>query len=283
MCNYCSCGKPDLYLTHSLSETAFLYIILRVAVCQTLDAVLWHVVLHQFTPDINIVITRKALNSAPVIQVQYGVLIICSSHWRAWWIVHVARTGDIKIAYSCNVTNWWEINFADLAKMLCSVCVFVCLRLLIWTWPFVFVTKKSHSMRISVVCVFGWRVANEVLSLFCHWIQLFSWRECKKCDFWRLVMKAMAVDTSETVARNVGPYRYDKWTFRFDEGKVVYRNLIFSFFPNATTCPLWTSWSPSRLWPKCNLLLRLGRPWGVVTLSPWGGWWYMNMKYQEGP
>jgi hypothetical protein len=34
----------------------------------------------------------------------------------------------------------------------------------------------------------------------------------------------------------------------------------------------------SRLWPKCNRLLRLGRPWGAVTLSRWGGWWYMNMK-----
>jgi hypothetical protein len=40
---------------------------------------------------------------------------------------------------------------------------------------------------------------------------------------------------------------------------------------------------PSQLWSKCNWLLRLGRPWGTVTLSWWGGWWYMNMKYQEGP
>jgi hypothetical protein len=39
---------------------------------------------------------------------------------------------------------------------------------------------------------------------------------------------------------------------------------------------------PSRLWPKCNRLLRLGCPWGAVTLSRWGGWWYMNMRYQEG-
>jgi hypothetical protein len=30
---------------------------------------------------------------------------------------------------------------------------------------------------------------------------------------------------------------------------------------------------PSRLWLKCNRLLRLGRPWGTVTLSQWGGWW----------
>jgi hypothetical protein len=39
----------------------------------------------------------------------------------------------------------------------------------------------------------------------------------------------------------------------------------------------------SWLWPKCNRFLRLGRPWGAVTLSRWGGWWYINMKYQEGP
>jgi hypothetical protein len=47
-------------------------------------------------------------------------------------------------------------------------------------------------------------------------------------------------------------------------------NTIY-FFAIATTCPLW-------LWPKCNRLLRLGRPWGAVTLSRWGGWWYMNMR-----
>jgi hypothetical protein len=40
---------------------------------------------------------------------------------------------------------------------------------------------------------------------------------------------------------------------------------------------------PSRLWLKCNRLLRLGHPWGSVTFSGWGGWWYMDMKYQEGP
>jgi hypothetical protein len=39
----------------------------------------------------------------------------------------------------------------------------------------------------------------------------------------------------------------------------------------------------SRLWPKCNRHLRLGRPWGAVTLTRWGGWWYMNIKYQEAP
>jgi hypothetical protein len=39
---------------------------------------------------------------------------------------------------------------------------------------------------------------------------------------------------------------------------------------------------PSRLWPKCNRLFRLGRPWGTVTLCRWGAWWYMNMRYEEG-
>jgi hypothetical protein len=34
---------------------------------------------------------------------------------------------------------------------------------------------------------------------------------------------------------------------------------------------------------KCNRLLRLGHPWGAVTLSRWSGWGYMNMEYQEGP
>jgi hypothetical protein len=52
-------------------------------------------------------------------------------------------------------------------------------------------------------------------------------------------------------------------------------------FSNATTCPSWTSWSTSWLWLKCNRLLRLGRPWGAITLFRWGGWWYMNTEYQE--
>jgi len=30
-----------------------------------------------------------------------------------------------------------------------------------------------------------------------------------------------------------------------------------------------TSWSPPRLWLKCNRLLKLGRPVGAVTLSQW--------------
>jgi hypothetical protein len=58
--------------------------------------------------------------------------------------------------------------------------------------------------------------------------------------------------------------------------------------------PYWFFWSmlphvpyglrglPARLWPKCNRLLRVGGPSGAATLSRWGGWWYMNMKYREG-
>jgi hypothetical protein len=55
------------------------------------------------------------------------------------------------------------------------------------------------------------------------------------------------------------------------------------FPPSATNVPYGFRGHPSRLWPKCNWLLRLGRPWGAVTLSRWGGWWYINVNYQEGP
>jgi hypothetical protein len=55
------------------------------------------------------------------------------------------------------------------------------------------------------------------------------------------------------------------------------------FFPVPSHVPYGLHGLPSRLWPKCNRLLRMGRPWGAVTLSRWGGWWYVNMKYQEGP
>ena len=33
---------------------------------------------------------------------------------------------------------------------------------------------------------------------------------------------------------------------------------------------------PSWLWRKCNRLLRLGRPWGAVTLSRWCEGWYIG-------
>jgi hypothetical protein len=38
----------------------------------------------------------------------------------------------------------------------------------------------------------------------------------------------------------------------------------------------------SRLWLNCNTLLRLGRPWGTVTLSQWGGWWVIYEYEYEG-
>jgi hypothetical protein len=53
------------------------------------------------------------------------------------------------------------------------------------------------------------------------------------------------------------------------------------FFPMPPHVPYGLRGLPSRLWLKCNWLLRLERSWGAVTLSRWGGWWYM--KYQEGP
>jgi hypothetical protein len=65
-----------------------------------------------------------------------------------------------------------------------------------------------------------------------------------------------------------------------DENREVYSNLFSS--PMPPHVPYGLRDLPSRLWPKCNRLLRLGRPWGAVTLSRWGGWWYMNMKYRGG-
>jgi len=56
-------------------------------------------------------------------------------------------------------------------------------------------------------------------------------------------------------------------------------NYISSMFhrrnvsPNATTCPLRLHGLPPRLWLKCNRLLRLRRPVGVVMLSRWEWWW----------
>jgi hypothetical protein len=46
-------------------------------------------------------------------------------------------------------------------------------------------------------------------------------------------------------------------------------------FSNTTTCTYGLRGPPSRLWPKCNRLLRLGRPQGAVTLPRWCEWWYV--------
>jgi hypothetical protein len=65
------------------------------------------------------------------------------------------------------------------------------------------------------------------------------------------------------------------------ERQISYSKLFF--IPMPPHFPYGLRGLPSRLWPKCNRLLRLGSPWGAVTLYRWGGWWYMNMKYQDGP
>jgi len=45
---------------------------------------------------------------------------------------------------------------------------------------------------------------------------------------------------------------------------------------------------PSWSWQKCNRLLKLGRPWGAVTLSRWCEWWclwfsaVMGKLFKEG-
>jgi hypothetical protein len=45
---------------------------------------------------------------------------------------------------------------------------------------------------------------------------------------------------------------------------------IYLFNPMPPHVPYGLRGLPSRLWPKCNRLLRLRRPWGAVTLSRWG-------------
>ena len=59
-----------------------------------------------------------------------------------------------------------------------------------------------------------------------------------------------------------------------DDGHIVaqnmYRSFFFSFFfpmPPHVLCGLRDP--PSWAWQECNRLLRLGRPWGAVTLSRW--------------
>ena len=55
---------------------------------------------------------------------------------------------------------------------------------------------------------------------------------------------------------------------------------IFSLFiqcPPPPTCPGGLRGPPSCARQKCNRLLRLGRPWGAVTLSRWCEWWYRRM------
>jgi hypothetical protein len=53
---------------------------------------------------------------------------------------------------------------------------------------------------------------------------------------------------------------------------------IYVFLPMPLHVPCGLRGLPSRLWPKCNRLLRLRLPWVAVT----GGCWHMNMKYQGG-
>ena len=48
---------------------------------------------------------------------------------------------------------------------------------------------------------------------------------------------------------------------------------IILFSPQCHHMSSQTSWSPPRLWLKCNRLLRVGRPVGAVTLSRWEWLW----------
>jgi hypothetical protein len=54
--------------------------------------------------------------------------------------------------------------------------------------------------------------------------------------------------------------------------KLRVTNVFFSPIPSPV--PYGLRGLPSRLWPKCNRLLRLEHRLGAVTLSRWDGWWY---------
>ena len=53
--------------------------------------------------------------------------------------------------------------------------------------------------------------------------------------------------------------------------------LLLLLLSDTTTCPCGLRGPPSWEWQECNRLLRLGRPWGAVTLSRWCEWWYSRM------
>jgi hypothetical protein len=107
-----------------------------------------------------------------------------------------------------------------------------------------------------------------------------------------LALRGQRVATNRTIARpsknkkpchlSVGNNRHQN-TELYPRPKCIFI-FFLSFFPMPPHVPYRLRGLPSRLWPKCNRLLRLGRPWGAVTLSLWGGWWYtcMNMKYVPG-
>jgi hypothetical protein len=117
---------------------------------------------------------------------------------------------------------------------------------------------------------------------FTHKLKNSSWREAARHVQWHLQ------NYCQVGRKGPGEGLYKSLT-----------NLTFYFFPFLWSCdnihnilifmgdffppipphvPYELRALPSRLWPKCNRLLRLGRPWGSVTLSRWGGWWYLNMK-----
>jgi hypothetical protein len=85
--------------------------------------------------------------------------------------------------------------------------------------------------------------------------------------------------------RDVWSSRYCTWSLRVRCLIMIRDCKICVLVSNSFSMPLQVPYGlrglTSPLWPKCNRLLRLGRPWGAVTLSRWGGWWYT--KYQEGP
>ena len=64
------------------------------------------------------------------------------------------------------------------------------------------------------------------------------------------------------------------------EKRKVFVPGVFFFLPSLSNAPhvlYGLRGLPSWAWQKCNRLLRLGHPWGAVTLSRWCEWWYRRM------
>jgi hypothetical protein len=140
----------------------------------------------------------------------------------------------------------------------------------------------------SFIHVFGarlGRVVNATLRLLCPWKEP-RYPLCRRMfgphRRYRWVWK-IGNDLAPTMSRT---QTFQRVTRRRAEYVIpplpspIVQNIFFSM---PSHVPDGLRGLPSRLWPKCNRLLRLRCLWGSVTFSRWGGWWYMNMKYQKGP
>jgi hypothetical protein len=102
----------------------------------------------------------------------------------------------------------------------------------------------------------------------------------RKCDGWGCLLLA---SHHTGPGSNSGHSTWDVLWQKWWRDRFFSEYFSFFFNPMPPHVPYGLCGLPSRLWLKCSRLLRLGRPWGAVTLSQWGGWWYMDMEYQVEP